>query len=295
MSEKSVGLRDAAQMPEDEWLELRAEVQLGDQGFRMTLPVPASPIRPDQLLPVLQEVTDHLVQRCTEALAEEGIEVSCRAGCGACCRQIVPISHPEGRNLVELVAGLPQPRRAAVLARFRAGAERLLSEEWSADLLGGNIRSARVTADLGLRYFHLGIPCPFLDEESCSIYEDRPLACREYVVTSDPVACADPTPETVRSVQLPARLSRALIRRCGPTAGKEPAWLPMLLALDERYGAPPATDLRPGPEWMTELLREWAGTLPGDGGVGPCPGEPEGRDEPGAERRMEDKDVTDSP
>ncbi len=44
------------------------------------------------------------------------------------------------------------------------------------------------------RYFHLGIACPFLEDESCSIHADRPISCREYLVTSPAVNCADPKP-----------------------------------------------------------------------------------------------------
>jgi hypothetical protein len=35
-----------------------------------------------------------------------------------------------------------------------------------------------------VRYFLQGVACPFLEAESCGIHPDRPLACREYLVTS---------------------------------------------------------------------------------------------------------------
>ena len=52
------------------------------------------------------------------AAAEAGKAISCHKGCGACCRQLVPISRTEGERLVTLVDAMPEPRRAAVLARF---------------------------------------------------------------------------------------------------------------------------------------------------------------------------------
>ncbi|MEZ5279133.1 MAG: hypothetical protein R2770_01565 [Acidimicrobiales bacterium] len=36
------------------------------------------------------------------------------------------------------------------------------------------------------------VACPLLDDGVCSIRPDRPLACREYLVTSDPKHCAPP-------------------------------------------------------------------------------------------------------
>ena len=66
-------------------------------------------------------------------------------------------------------------------------------------------RSARAapTASCRPAYFALGIPCPFLEEESCSIHPDRPLVCREYLVTSPAELCAGPTQEGVTPVPVP--------------------------------------------------------------------------------------------
>ena len=33
--------------------------------------------------------------------------------------------------------------------------------------------------DLNREYYALRMPCPFLKEEACTIYEQRPAACRE--------------------------------------------------------------------------------------------------------------------
>ena len=63
---------------------------------------------------------------------------------------------------------------------------------------------------LGLRYFALGIPCPFLEAESCSIYTERPLVCREFLVSSPPENCAAPTAETVQVIPVEPKVSTAL-------------------------------------------------------------------------------------
>ena len=39
-----------------------------------------------------------------------GVRVSCRAGCGACCRQLVPIAEAEARRIRDLVEAMPEPR-----------------------------------------------------------------------------------------------------------------------------------------------------------------------------------------
>jgi hypothetical protein len=57
--------------------------------------------------------------------------------------------------------------------------------------------------ELGHLYFEPAIACPFLEDESCSIHPDRPLACREYLVSSPASACAHPSPESIERVDLP--------------------------------------------------------------------------------------------
>src|SRR5262249_61696224 len=52
-------------------------------------------------------------------------------------------------------------------------------------------------------YFRLGIDCPFLEDETCMIYADRPLVCRGYVVVSPPELCTDPRAGQVQVVRLP--------------------------------------------------------------------------------------------
>jgi Fe-S-cluster containining protein len=73
--------------------------------------------------------------------------VACRKGCSACCRMDVSITTFEAERLA-LVSG----RR---LKRPRAPTP-------------GETRR------------HLGTPCPFLVNDSCSVYEARPFACRAH-------------------------------------------------------------------------------------------------------------------
>src|SRR5262249_17523424 len=59
-------------------------------------------------------------------------------------------------------------------------------------------------------YFALQIPCPFLKNEICSIYEDRPAACRELLVTSPAELCRDFVHNPVRPLPVPLRISTVL-------------------------------------------------------------------------------------
>lgn len=96
--------------------------------------------------------------------------VACRSGCDHCCYQSVGVTAPEALAIVvHLQETLPLAELDALRAALRAFAERirgLTSEE-------------RVSPDL---------PCPFLRDHACSIYEVRPLVCRG-VTSVDAEAC----------------------------------------------------------------------------------------------------------
>ncbi|MDQ6620477.1 MAG: YkgJ family cysteine cluster protein [Pseudomonadota bacterium] len=196
---------------------------------QLQIEVPTGPTRPLELMPLFQSLTDTFVQIGVKKAEAEGASISCKKGCGACCSQLVPISQVEVESLKRLVAGLPERRRTEIVERF----EHALRQLDAAGLLGPLRAPETVPKEeiqqLGIAYFAQAIPCPFLEQGSCSIHEARPLACREYLVTSPAINCASPTAETVRMVQLPAKMSRA-VRHLDGTAHS--SWIPMILALE---------------------------------------------------------------
>lgn len=126
---------------------------------------------------------------------------------------------------------LPEPLRSEVRARFVAARDRLRE----AGLLDTLTRLDQLTDEecwaAGLEYFHHWIPCPFLDREACLIYSERPLACREYSVTSPPANCFPGTEsETVDVLNLPCSVSTALASLGGSSNQKKAQWVPLVLA-----------------------------------------------------------------
>src|SRR5262249_10382841 len=200
--------------PQEQLAMVSADVKLSSADFelRAKLTVPAGPTQLIQLLPLIRSLSDHVVNATAQTLEEQGRKISCKKGCGACCRQLVLISEVEARRIDELVQELPEPQRTLVRARFAEARRRLeeaglldqlsRAEEWTDQLYQG----------LATDYFQLRIPCPFLEDESCSIHPDRPITCREYLVTSPAPNCAQPSPETIERVRLPLKVFNALAR-----------------------------------------------------------------------------------
>jgi Fe-S-cluster containining protein len=247
--------------------DYRIELRIGREPVRLSARVPEAPLPLADLLPTVRAFADLVGQVAAREAQSLGRPVRCGPRCGACCRQPVPISPAEALDLRELVAGLPAEERALVLKRFAQAVERLRAAGLIEALRGqleGPGRGAGDRRALGLKYFALGLPCPFLADESCSIHPRRPLACREYLVSSDPSHCADPGAGQVAVLDLPRRLSVALSRLGRELAPGTPAWLPLCLALaDEGCDwAGLATAARPGPELFERLLSLLAGEVP---------------------------------
>src|SRR5262249_6005033 len=97
---------------------LTVELDISSTHWLTQIIAPAGPARTVQLLPVSRRFDEAVVGLGGRAAEAKGKKVSCKAGCGACCRQLVPISGSEARHLRNMVNRLPEPRRAEVRARF---------------------------------------------------------------------------------------------------------------------------------------------------------------------------------
>lgn len=240
---------------------ITANVKLNLSGtpVEAEITVPAAPFPLPMLLPTFRSLAETIIEQAVENVKSEGLTISCRSGCGACCRQLVPISEVEARLIHDLVGDFPEPRRSKVLARFAEARRRLEESGVLEKLLRPEAFSDDQLRPFGLEYFEQGIACPFLEDESCSIYEERPIACREYLVTSPAEHCAKPSPETVHCVKLTAKVSRALNRIGQDPAGRFIRWVPLILALEWAESHPDELAPRPGAEWLREFFEHLTG------------------------------------
>jgi len=211
---------------------------VGEISIAHAITVPNAAVPASAVLPALQGVVNAVV-----GAAEAGREISCRKGCGACCRQLVPISRTEGERLLQLIETMSAERREALDKRF-VHAEAAIRDA------GLDQRGGRTDRELSLSYFALRVPCPFLEEESCSIHLDRPLVCREYLVTSPAELCAGPAQEGVTPVAVP----KVSMAARGLQDDKD-EWFPLAMLMAWARTRPRKTKRRPGPEWVQRFLK----------------------------------------
>ena len=163
-----------------------------------------------------------------------GRQISCSKGCGVCCRQLVPLSPPEAIMVAELVVSMTKDVRTCIQQRFASAVKQLERSEFLEKLTrlqdSSSLSDEEMKA-LTKEYFLQQIPCPFLENECCSIYESRPSRCREYLVISPPKHCSDPYKHPIDRLPISIRLSEALSRMWAQATQTSPQLVPLILAL----------------------------------------------------------------
>jgi Fe-S-cluster containining protein len=219
-------------MAEDERVPFKLELTLCDRTIDAHVNIPNGSMRVADLLPILHSFDDAVVGMAADKTQSDGLKISCRAGCGACCRQVVPISEAEAVYIAELVDVMPPERQEVIRARFEQAIAALGTALLDRLRDTSKLKELDVRREIGSEYFRKGVPCPFLEDESCSIHPQRPMSCREYLVTSPAENCRQPSAETIRQVHVPVKLSQILY--CfGDGAGNDRTrWVPLVLALE---------------------------------------------------------------
>jgi Fe-S-cluster containining protein len=241
-----------------EMVNIAFDLKMGTEAVRVALTVPAAPIAARRLLPLFQGIAHQVIDAAVGEAEARGETVSCKAGCGACCRQLVAVSKTEARQLRTLVDAMPEPRRTAVRARFADAVARLEQGRLLDDARRLDALSDDEMVTMNPRYMALGIPCPFLEEESCSIHPQRPVVCREYLVTSSPALCASPAFAGVRPIPLRAHLSRSVVMLEGGEGDYTRVVLATALEWSEAH-PDDEPEPRPAAEWIDVVLREMTG------------------------------------
>lgn len=213
--------------------------------------------RLDEMLPVLRVLDD---QVAAIAVRRNGLPATCAKGCSACCRiQPVPVTPVEAYDLALLAADLPEPRRGRVLSRFADCAGRLESAGLARIYLEGRRAASAGEAQANARkYLDLGLVCPFLEGDSCAIYERRPFTCREYFVTTPKELCRDPLANPVQTVPMILSGAGAVLSAAAGLAASLGFVFPLVLALAyAEEHAPELQQTHPGEEVFTRTLQAY--------------------------------------
>lgn len=222
----------------------RLEVSIKTPAGMLTTPVevPTGFVPVTAIVPLMRRLGEQAQALEERNALAAGETISCQKGCAACCRMLVPVSAPEAFALKDMIGALPEARRQATLRKV-ADAKARLEQAGLLARLTAIAETERQLSDeemepINRDYYALRMPCPFLENEVCSIYEDRPAACRELLVTSPAELCQDMVRNPVRLLPIPVRMSTALGLLWSDLVGGPLRFIPLPVALEwaERYG-----------------------------------------------------------
>lgn len=247
---------------DEKWVTGKIGVTIGDVPVEMELTVPADPVKPRRMLPIFQQMTDAFINLSVQRAEVNGQKVSCKAGCGACCSQPVPISEVEIYNIAEVVGKMDEPRRSEIKQRFADAYAHFESINWFGRMadLATEVRinkNKEVMADLNklsIEYFEQNIPCPFLEDNSCSIHPDRPIACREYLVSNDPLSCSEPSADKIKKIDLVAKPSNSMKFVGGTGKFTKLGVVPLVSSLHLAAESQENTTRRRGEAWLSDFF-----------------------------------------
>jgi Fe-S-cluster containining protein len=182
-------------------------------GFSLPIDVeiPDMMITLADLVPPIQNLTDSVVSLAIKEHTKTGKAVSCKAGCASCCNQLIPLSVPEVFYIMDHIRRFPKPRQMKTIDRFKE-VYKVITDNNLIDRLKVLVDDKDHPRDpsISRKYFEMGCPCPFLEDQSCAIHEIRPIVCREYNVSSDPKHCGDPYHHKIDIINLYNSNTKAL-------------------------------------------------------------------------------------
>ena len=220
--------------PAAEHFEISLQTPSGEISTAVGVPAGFVPIT--AILPLMRSLGGEAQVLEQRRLLEAGQRISCEKGCAACCRMLVPISVPEAFALTNAIDQLDQNERNRLLAKLDLAQQQLaragILKQLSSLADSSEPLNDEAIEPLNRAYYALRMPCPFLDNETCSIYADRPAACRELAVTSPATECQEMTKQTVQPVPVAVRLSTALSLLWADLSGTAPRLIPLPLAVD---------------------------------------------------------------
>ena len=216
----------------------RFEIALNTPAGQLTtaVDVPTGFIPVTAIVPLMRRLGEE-AQALEEARSlEAGKTLSCHKGCAACCRMLVPLSAPEAFALRVFVRSLPADRQQRIAERLAQTKSKLLSHGLWHRLLDMGESTQPPDDDaldpINQDYYALRTACPYLEDETCSIYDDRPAACRELLVTTPAEWCQDMVKNPVEQIPVPVRIGPALGLLWGELTTTAPRLIPLPIALD---------------------------------------------------------------
>ncbi len=166
------------------------ELDIGGKKIPFHIDVTAKNATLADIVPLARKISIKLAVAFSADLREKGHIVPCFKGCCACCSSLIPLSVPEAFRLREELLAMPSDTSNQIMRSCIETAEKILDKaKRNAQLERFSKNGKPRISQINKWYGELKLPCPLLSKSLCTLYEQRPLACREHIVTGSSASC----------------------------------------------------------------------------------------------------------
>lgn len=157
--------------------------------------------------------------------------IPCSRGCVGCCYYLVPLSVPEAFRLRDEIAVRCGPERRSMQRACLLAARQILRHQPPSLFVEQASQPAQDESDVMSEWYRsMELACPFCVDRECGIYDQRPLACREYFVDGSANACRGKRGEA-KVVDVGVKMPEVLGRLAAELEGGDVEAVMMPLAL----------------------------------------------------------------
>jgi len=189
-----------------------------EEPVHVVIGVTNEPVRLADIVPLARKMSAKITEIALDSAIRNGTEIPCAKGCSACCSYLTPLPVPEAHLLREEIAAMPSLEQMRIIEACISVARHMAGEP--AEIPPSHHSEPPPSNSSGWN-LDLGLPCPFLRNDLCTIYENRPLVCREYFAIGCRGNCISGNGWENR-LELPVRMSKVLRRLTAELEGTTP-------------------------------------------------------------------------
>ena len=142
------------------------------------------------IVPMTRMLSVKINQAIHRHAINKRISIPCRQGCANCCHLLIILSVPEALCLAEELMLLPLSQYENLKKHWDSTSNHI-REQFPRKLFPVNL-NLNAYSDLkkfSNWYTKQRKPCAFLQDSICTIYEQRPLVCRDFMVMGSSLQC----------------------------------------------------------------------------------------------------------
>jgi Fe-S-cluster containining protein len=165
-----------------------------------------------ELVPLCRKLADMIVEKVIQHRQKTDSPTACKIGCSHCCHYMIPLSPAEAFRLGEEIQQMPRERKRKTIRSMLIAARRVLKYRIPKLTAEGHSEKLQ-TLNLKIIsewYNSFQLPCPFLTDNACSIYANRPIACREHLAAGNPAGCKTTSKKIASVIEMPISIAEVL-------------------------------------------------------------------------------------